>query len=78
MGYGIEHPDVTRARVTGYPRKEKTRKPKPTGAIDFFGDDVMEGDSIIVTDNNEIILEENLEDYLIEQMGFRFTKMKGE
>ncbi|MGM0903095.1 MAG: YqaI family protein [Bacillota bacterium] len=46
------------------------------GASDYYGDEILSGDSIVISENGEIILEENLEDYLIEILGFRFSKAK--
>jgi len=46
------------------------------GSSDYYGDEIVKNDSIVISDNGEIILEENLEDYLIEVLGFRFTTAK--
>lgn len=43
--------------------------------IDALGDEIIEGDSIVEI-NGETVLEENLEDFLIEQMGARYTLAK--
>lgn len=43
--------------------------------IDAMGDEVFEGDSIIEI-GNEIVLEQNLEDFLIEHLGAKFTLAK--
>ncbi|WP_018705789.1 YqaI family protein [Siminovitchia fordii] len=42
---------------------------------DAMGDEILEGDSIIEIDD-DVILEENLEDFLIEHLGARFTLAK--
>lgn len=69
----IEHPMVTQINRTGYPR-EMEEKPQHFG-IDAMGNKILIGDSIVVDEENgEIILEDNLEDYLIEKRGFRFMK----
>jgi hypothetical protein len=68
-----EHPLVTEINRTGYP-KEMEEKSQHFG-IDAMGDEILIGDSIVVDPtNDEIILEDNLEDYLIERLGFRFMK----
>lgn len=44
------------------------------GGIDYFGNEILVGDSIIINKNNgEVFLENSLEDYLIEVLGFQFT-----
>lgn len=64
----MDHPIIKRMERTGHPQK----MPEPCG-IDAMGSEIFEGDSIVVdTANDEKILEENLEDYLIEHLGFRF------
>lgn len=40
--------------------------------IDVQGNEVLVGDSIVLLPDGEMILEENLEDYLIEELGFEF------
>lgn len=69
----LEHPDITRTLKTGYPEPE----PRHWG-IDYFGNEILEGDQIVVDPTNgEVILESNLQDYLIEALGFQF-KTAGE
>jgi hypothetical protein len=69
----IEHPMIMQINRTGYP-KGIHEQPEHFG-IDAMGDEILVGDSIVVDPtNDEIILEDNLEDYLIERLGFRFMK----
>jgi hypothetical protein len=69
----MEHPMITQINRTGYP-KGNQEQPEHFG-IDAMGDEILVGDSIVVDPtNDEIILEDNLEDYLIERLGFRFMK----
>jgi hypothetical protein len=69
----IEHPTITQINNTGYP-KGLEEKPKHFG-IDALGNKISVGDSIVIDEENgHIILEDNLEDYLIEKLGFRFMK----
>lgn len=42
---------------------------------DAMGDEILEGDEIIEIDD-EVVLESNLEDYLIEKLGARYTLAK--
>ncbi len=66
----IEHPEITRTINTGYPSLDK--QPEHAG-IDYFGNEILVGDSIVIDPvNGETILEEHLEDYLIEKCGFEF------
>ncbi|WP_434169124.1 YqaI family protein [Peribacillus frigoritolerans] len=42
--------------------------------IDYFNNEILLGDAIIIDKNNgEVFLENSLEDYLIEVLGFQFT-----
>ncbi len=43
--------------------------------VDATGEEVYEGESIVEIDG-EVVLEKNLEDYLIEHLGARFTLAK--
>ncbi|MCJ8008934.1 hypothetical protein ACFFF5_21200 [Lederbergia wuyishanensis] len=40
--------------------------------VDATGEEIFEGDSIVEI-GNEVVLEKNLEDYLIEQLGAKYT-----
>jgi len=66
----VEHPVITQIERTGYPNL--VAQPEHAG-IDVFGNEILVGDSIVVDPTNgETILEEHLEDYLIEWLGFEF------
>ena len=71
----IEHPDVTQAQRTGYPKVQVVAQPKHCGT-DIYGSEILAGDAIILLPNGEILLEENLEDYLIEYIGAVFKTAK--
>jgi hypothetical protein len=64
----MEHPQIEQALKTGYPEKIKSY------GTDFFGNEILEGDEIVVTPDGENVLADSLEDYLIEILGFRFIK----
>jgi hypothetical protein len=67
----LEHPVITRLERHGY--TNMVSQPEHNG-IDYFGNEILVGDSIITDpDNGEVILEENLEDYLIEKCKFHFS-----
>lgn len=66
----LEHPDVTKARKAGY--ANLVAQPEHFGT-DYFGNEVLIGDSVVMDPSNgEMVLENNLEDYLIEVKGFLF------
>lgn len=65
----IEHPAVSNINRSGYPLN-MVNQPEHSG-IDFFGDEILEGDEICEYDG-EIILKENLERYLKKELGFDF------
>jgi hypothetical protein len=67
----LEHPDITRVEKYGF--TNMVSLPEHNG-IDYFGNEILIGDSIITDpENGEVILEENLEDYLIEKCKFHFS-----
>ena len=63
----IEHPDITQARKTGYPNM--VAQPEHFGT-DIYGDEIVVGEDYIELPDGELLLESNLEDYLIEKLGF--------
>jgi hypothetical protein len=63
----MEHPVITRINRTGYP--EPVKQVKHYG-IDIFGHEIEFGDEVI-EHNGELILKENLRDYL-EDLDFVF------
>lgn len=67
-----DHPVIESIERTGYPM---VAQPDHWGT-DYYGNEILEGDSIVQLPNGEVILEDNLEDYLIEVLSFEFTKAK--
>jgi hypothetical protein len=65
----LEHPQITKVNRTGY--ANLVNQPEHAG-IDYFGNEILVGDSVIVAPNGEVILEDSFEDYLIEVLGFEF------
>lgn len=63
----LEHPEVTRTLRTGYPKPIA----EESGAVDIYGDEILEGDHYIEADG-ELILADNLERYLEEYYQFKF------
>ncbi|MFJ7756289.1 YqaI family protein [Peribacillus muralis] len=66
----LKHPKVTEILKTGY--ANLNAQPEYFGT-DYFGNEVLKGDSVVIDPSNgEMVLEVNLEDYLIEVKGFQF------
>ena len=70
MPLEIEHPVITEINQLGYPKDVYQEK---HWGVDVMGHEIIEGDSIIEIDG-EIVLESNLEDFLIEHLGANFTR----
>jgi hypothetical protein len=68
-GFEMEHPSVTKVNKSGYLKEE----PEHWGC-DAIGDEICFGDDIVKDPYGEVILIENLKDYLIERLGFVFGK----
>ncbi|MFS0593966.1 hypothetical protein AB1L05_20475 [Cytobacillus horneckiae] len=64
----MEHPLVTQIERTGYPNM--IEQPEHAG-MDFFGDEILYGDEFVEYEG-ELILIDNLNRYLVEEMGFQF------
>lgn len=68
----MDHPMIMQIEREGYP-ENLSEQPEHCGT-DFFGDEILAGDEIIEDQEaNEIVLKENLEKYLNEEYGFKFT-----
>lgn len=67
----IQHPMITEIEQSGYPDMYKEKH----CGIDAMGEEIMEGDAIVEI-GNETVLEHNLEDFLIERLGAKFTLAK--
>jgi hypothetical protein len=68
-----DHPVIESIERTGYPKMEHQVNHWGT---DIQDNEILVGDSIVRLPNGEVLLEDNLEDYLIEVLGFEFTKAK--
>lgn len=66
----LQHPVITRMERTGFPNMIAQSE---HAGIDYYGTEILVGDNIINLPNGEMIHEDNLEDYLIEVLGFEFT-----
>ncbi|MCQ6275783.1 hypothetical protein JMM81_12540 [Bacillus sp. V3B] len=69
----MEHPMINQIERIGY--TNMFNQPECCGS-DINGNEVLEGDSIVLLPNGEMILEDDLEDYLIEELGFQFVTAK--
>lgn len=66
---GIEHPVVTYINRTGYPQDMQ----ETHWGSDYNGNEIMHGDNIVFDPNtDEVILEEDLQEYLVNRLGFQF------
>lgn len=70
----IEHPEISQTIKTGYPNL--VAQPEHVGT-DFCGHEILIGDSIVLDPSTgEIVLKENLEEYLSEVYGFAFKTVE--
>jgi hypothetical protein len=65
----LEHPSITQANKTGY--ANVFAQPEHFGN-DAMGHEILTGDSYIELPNGDLLLESNLEDFLIENLGWSF------
>jgi len=61
----LEHPMITRALRTGYPYPIESEH----WGVDACGDEILYGDTIYEFPDGEIVLEENIREYLIHVLG---------
>ena len=66
-----DHPVVEQMNRFGYP-KEVFEQPEHCG-LDYFGEEILTGDKVYEFDG-EMVLEENLEQYLVEVLGFEIRE----
>ncbi|MEH7249195.1 hypothetical protein V7114_20760 [Neobacillus niacini] len=63
----LEHPSITQVNKTGYANVVAQPEHFATDAMDH---EILTGDSYIEFPNGNLLLESNLEDYLIETLGW--------
>ena len=67
----LEHPEITQVNRTGYVNIVAQSE---HAGVDYFGTEILIGDEIVTDDNTgEVVLKEDLEKYLEEEYGFKFT-----
>ncbi|MED4135754.1 hypothetical protein P4668_25515 [Priestia megaterium] len=67
----VEHPEITQVNRTGYVNMVAQSE---HAGVDYFGTEILIGDEIVTDDNTgEMVLKEDLEKYLEEEYGFKFT-----
>ncbi|MDP1441937.1 YqaI family protein [Priestia megaterium] len=70
----LEHPEITQVNRTGYVNMMAQSE---HAGVDYFGTEILIGDEIVTDDNTgEVVLKEDLEKYLEEEYGFKFTIAK--
>lgn len=62
-----DHPEIESHEKTGLPAGSQHE------GTDVMDSEIFKGDPVVVLPNGERLLEENLEDYLIERLGWRYT-----
>ncbi|MDL4842804.1 YqaI family protein [Aquibacillus rhizosphaerae] len=70
MAVDLEHPSITRINRTGY--ANMIAQDEHCG-IDYFGSEILLGDKFYEFDG-ETVLDENLEKYLVEVLGFEIKE----
>jgi len=63
----LEHPSITQVNKTGNPNMVSQPVHFGVDALDY---EILKGDKYIELPNGELLLEENIEDYLIEVLGW--------
>lgn len=72
----MDHPQIEKTMLTGYPTKEHLDYESEDHPIeDFMGTELQAGDRYFQIDD-DIIYEENVEEYLISRMGARTYRAK--
>jgi hypothetical protein len=67
----VEHSEITQVNRTGYVNMVAQSE---HAGVDYFGTEILIGDEIVTDDNTgEVVLKEDLEKYLEEEYGFKFT-----
>ncbi|WP_162287786.1 YqaI family protein [Indiicoccus explosivorum] len=75
----MEHPEIEYAMRTGYPSKdyldwEREQEKDDNPVEDMFGSEILEGDKWFEDSEGRIVLEDNIDDYLIEVIGVEFFR----
>jgi hypothetical protein len=65
----LEHPDITKVNRTGSIDEQSKH-----WGCDAIGDEIYFDDDIVEDPYGEVILEENLKEYLTKRLGFVFKK----
>jgi hypothetical protein len=63
---GLQQPDLDRFSAPVY---GELKAVKDYEGVDLFGDEILDGDIVIVLDDDEFVLEENVVRYLISFAG---------
>jgi Hypothetical protein Yqai len=67
----LEHPEITQVNRIGYVNMVTQSE---HAGVDYFGTEILIGDEIVTDDNTgEVVLKDDLEKYLEEEYGFKFT-----
>jgi Hypothetical protein Yqai len=78
----MEHPMISEMNKYGYLKSqgiENVVSQPECGGIDYYGNEIIEGDEIVIDKENfhEIVLKENLTQYLVDKCDFSFFEVRG-
>jgi hypothetical protein len=78
----MEHPQISEMNQYGYltvQGMENVISQSECAEIDYFGNEIVEGDEIVIDKENfhELILKENLTQYLVDKCDFEFFEVRG-
>ena len=72
----MEHPEIYRTMLTGYPTAEHSSREVEDHPIeDFTGSEIRTGDTYYLI-NGEAVLVDSLEDYVTERLGAKIETAK--
>jgi hypothetical protein len=78
----LEHPMLSEMNQFGFLKMqglENVVNQSECAGIDYYGNEIIEGDDIVIDKENfhEIILKENLTQYLVDKCEFAFFEVRG-
>ncbi|MGG3642003.1 hypothetical protein ABES38_11595 [Bacillus gobiensis] len=68
----IEHPAISSINRTGY--ADMVAQEEHQG-IDYFGNEILIGDDVVIDEDGEMVLKDELEKFLSEKYGFKFQTL---
>ncbi|MGG3624366.1 hypothetical protein ABES25_12495 [Bacillus gobiensis] len=68
----IEHPVISNINRTGYANMADQEEHQ---GIDFFGNEILSGEDVVIDEDGEMVLKDDLEKFLAEKYGFKFQTL---